>query len=98
MIIRKPRTLWLTALLLHFQMASAFAQYTPTTAPTASPPPAAPATAASAASTAAPNPPPLSDAELEQLVAPVALYPDSLLSQIFMASTYPLEIVRADRF
>jgi hypothetical protein len=31
--------------------------------------------------------------ELEQIVAPIALYPDSLLAQIFMASTYPLEIV-----
>jgi hypothetical protein len=31
-------------------------------------------------------------------VAPIALYPDPLLAQIFMASTYPLEIVQADRF
>lgn len=37
-------------------------------------------------------------AHLEQLVAPIALYPDSLLTQILMASTYPLEIVEADRF
>lgn len=36
--------------------------------------------------------------ELEQLVAPIALYPDSLLSQILMASTYPLEVVEADRW
>jgi len=36
--------------------------------------------------------------ELEQILAPVALYPDDLLAQIFMASTYPLEIVEADRF
>ena len=36
--------------------------------------------------------------ELEQIVAPIALYPDSLLAQIFMASTYPLEIVQADRW
>src|SRR4051794_29715019 len=36
--------------------------------------------------------------QLEQIVAPVALYPDSLLAQIFMASTYPLEIVQADRW
>src|SRR5690606_2626915 len=33
--------------------------------------------------------------ELEQLVAPIALYPDPLLSQVLMASTYPLEIVEA---
>lgn len=36
--------------------------------------------------------------ELAQLVAPIALYPDELVSQILMASTYPLEIVQADRW
>src|SRR5262249_5323695 len=36
--------------------------------------------------------------QLEQLVAPIALYPDSLIAQILMASTYPLEIVQADRW
>ncbi len=37
----------------------------------------------------------LSQEQLEQLLAPVALYPDSLLTQILMASTYPLEVVKA---
>jgi Protein of unknown function (DUF3300) len=36
--------------------------------------------------------------EIEQLVAPVALYPDSLLAQVLMASTYPLEVVEAARW
>jgi hypothetical protein len=36
--------------------------------------------------------------ELDQLLAPIALYPDSLLAQIFMASTYPIEIVQADKW
>ncbi len=36
--------------------------------------------------------------QLEQMVAPVALYPDSLLMQILMASTYPLEVVEAERW
>jgi uncharacterized membrane protein YgcG len=36
--------------------------------------------------------------ELDQMVAPIALYPDSLLTQILMASTYPLEVVQADRW
>ncbi|BBP97137.1 hypothetical protein BSFA1_22660 [Burkholderia sp. SFA1] len=36
--------------------------------------------------------------ELEALVAPIALYPDSLLSQVLMASTYPLEVVHAARW
>lgn len=39
-----------------------------------------------------------SQQELEQLVAPIALYPDDLLGQVLMASTYPLEIVRAARW
>jgi hypothetical protein len=34
-----------------------------------------------------------SQEELDQLLAPVALYPDALLAQVLMASTYPLEIV-----
>ena len=36
--------------------------------------------------------------EIEALVAPIALYPDSVLSQVLMASTYPLEIVHAARW
>jgi hypothetical protein len=40
----------------------------------------------------------LSQAQLEQLVAPIALYPDPLLSQVMMASTYPLEVVEAARW
>ena len=36
--------------------------------------------------------------ELDQIVAPIALYPDSLVAQILMASTYPLEVVQAERF
>jgi hypothetical protein len=36
--------------------------------------------------------------ELAQLLAPVALYPDSLLAQVLMSSTYPLEVVQAARW
>jgi hypothetical protein len=36
--------------------------------------------------------------ELEQLVAPIALYPDSLVAQILMASTYPFEVVQAGKW
>jgi hypothetical protein len=36
--------------------------------------------------------------ELQQLVAPIALYPDALVSQIFAGATYPTEIVEADRW
>ena len=40
----------------------------------------------------------LSAQELQQLVAPIALYPDALVAQILAASTYPTEIVEADRW
>src|SRR5262249_10294265 len=36
--------------------------------------------------------------ELDALLAPVALYPDALLASVMMASTYPLEVVQADRW
>lgn len=40
----------------------------------------------------------LSQAELEQALAPIALYPDVLLSHILVASTYPLELIQAARW
>lgn len=40
----------------------------------------------------------LSADDLDTLMAPVALYPDTLLAQVFMASTYPLDVVKAGRF
>ncbi len=40
----------------------------------------------------------MSAGQLDALVAPIALYPDALLSEILMASTYPLEVVEADRW
>lgn len=49
------------------------------------PPPAAPA-------------PAMSPQQLENLVAPIALYPDPLLGQILAASTYPLELVEASQW
>lgn len=39
-----------------------------------------------------------SEAELAQMLAPIALYPDSLLTHILIASTYPLEIIQAHRW
>ncbi|HET7715611.1 MAG TPA: DUF3300 domain-containing protein [Bauldia sp.] len=59
-------------------------------------------TAAPPAATESPTPgtsaPTLGAAQLAQLVAPIALYPDQLLSDVLMASTYPIEIVEADRW
>ena len=36
--------------------------------------------------------------DMDELLAPIALYPDALLAQVFMASTYPLEVVEAARW
>jgi hypothetical protein len=65
----------------------------PVSAPAAAPAPAAanPAPPPSA-------PPQLGAAELEKLLAPIALYPDPLIATILPASVYPLEIVQAARF
>ena len=56
-----------------------------------------PPEAAPAAPTASANKT-FSQQELDELLAPIALYPDSLLAQVLMASTYPLEIVEAERW
>jgi len=47
---------------------------------------------------AAPEPEHIAPPLLDQMLAPIALYPDALLSQILMASTYPLEVVEAHRW
>jgi hypothetical protein len=66
------------------------------TAQAADPNPAAPALPANPTpSPTAPAAQKLSEAQLDQLVAPIALYPDPILSQMLMASTYPLEVVEA---
>src|SRR5262249_30029204 len=57
-----------------------------------------PAPAPAAAPAADNRTPPFKKEELEQILAPIALYPDALLAQIFMASTYPLEVVEAARW
>ena len=47
---------------------------------------------------AAPTQAAYSQAQLEQMLAPIALYPDQLVAQILMAATYPLEVVQAERW
>ncbi|SDI34171.1 DUF3300 domain-containing protein [Paraburkholderia phenazinium] len=59
-------------------------------------PPQAPAQALEAAP--APSTAALAPAALDQMLAPIALYPDPLIAQILMAATYPLEIVEAHRW
>src|SRR3954447_14429088 len=55
----------------------------------ASAPPAQPAALAN---------PRLDQPQLEQMLAPIALYPDTLLALVLMAATYPLEVVQAERW
>ncbi len=45
-----------------------------------------------------PQPSHLTPEQLQQLVAPIALYPDALVAQILAASAYPTQIVEANRF
>ena len=61
--------------------------------------PAPTATQASAAPRAKPaDGKTFSQQDIDELLAPIALYPDALLAQVFMASTYPLEVVEAARW
>src|SRR6516225_8952090 len=82
--------------------AASPAQPPPVAAP-AQPAPA-PAPQAQPAPGAAPQAQPatagklLKPEELAALVAPIALYPDNLLSLVLMASTYPVDVVQADRW
>jgi hypothetical protein len=68
---------------LVFALSPAMAQQPPPTAGSAS---------------ASPSAKTFSQQDLDRLLAPIALYPDPLLAQILMASTYPLEIVEAARW
>ena len=61
-------------------------------------PSSAPAQPPSGSPLPASDQPALKPAELDGLVAPIALYPDPLLANVLMASTYPLEVVQAERW
>src|SRR5438445_3916253 len=45
-----------------------------------------------------PDTPVWSPQQLDNLIAPIALYPDPLLTQVLVASTYPLEVVEAQQW
>ncbi len=77
---------------------SALAEDTPPAPPAAqgaAPAPQAPAETAAPAEQPAPA---FTSAELEKLLAPIALYPDALLAQILPASAYPVQIIQAQRW
>jgi hypothetical protein len=77
----------LCAVILPWAAASAQTPFPPSSAPPSLPPAQEPASA-----------PLLSPEQLDNLVAPIALYPDPLLGQVLAASTYPLEIVEAQQW
>jgi len=72
-----------------FLLVLASALIAPLLAAAQSPPPDA---------AAAPPAAPLPQDKLDALLAPIAHYPDQLLGQVLMASTYPLEVVEAARW
>jgi uncharacterized membrane protein YgcG len=71
------------------------AQQAPPAQPAPATPPAATTPAAGGTTPAAKT---FTQKDLDELLAPIALYPDALLAQILMASTYPLEVVEAARW
>ena len=95
------RMLVIGAVLMTFAMVCAPHTFAQAPTPTGSEEVAAEAAAAEVvaeAEEAEPTAPAFSQEQLDQMLAPIALYPDSLLIQLMMASTYPLELVEADRW
>src|SRR5258708_5811816 len=76
--------------------AAASSQAQPSVA--AIPESAAPAPAPAAAVEPGPPPGAATAQELQELVSPIALYPDVLVAQILAGSTYPTQVVEADRW
>src|SRR4051794_18354253 len=74
--------------------SSGFAQGQSTTLPSTTLPSTTPASTTTIPVQSAPETP----EQLQQLVAPIALYPDALVAQILAASTYPAQVVEADRW
>src|SRR5215472_8572702 len=79
-------------------MAQTMAQDQPPSGAQLPPPGAQPPPPGAAQQQPQPAAPQLGRAELENLVAPIALYPDDLVAQILTASTYPIEVVEAERW
>src|SRR4030095_8678363 len=90
----RRRVALLCVALLSFGNLGVFASH-----PKATPTPETKATSpqdptTAAAAQEAPDAPAITSEQMDSLVAPIALYPDPLLSQILVASTYPLERVQ----
>ena len=88
---RLARAVWMGLVASAVLGAGPLARGQATAPPASTAPSAAPATSSKPVT-------PFKPEEIEALVAPIALYPDSVLSQVLMASTYPLEVVHAARW
>jgi hypothetical protein len=90
-LVRQSLAVLLSALMIMVPMGQeVFAQDAP--------PPANQQSAPPDGSQGAPQAAPLSVEQLDQLVAPIALYPDALVAQVLAAATYPTQVVDADRW
>ena len=101
-VIRRGLAVVLSALMIMVPMGqgTAFAQsdVAPSDVQQPAPPDAGAAAPAADSSQPAPQAQPLTADQLDQLVAPIALYPDALVAQILAAATYPTQVVEADRW
>jgi hypothetical protein len=91
-LTRQGLAVVLSALMILVPMgqSNAFAQDAPPPPDQSAPPPAD--------SGQPPSAQPLTPDQLNQLVAPIALYPDNLVAQVLAASTYPTQVVEANRW
>jgi hypothetical protein len=100
---RRELAAWSAAAAVWGSLRASWAQTTgpsttPGTSQGASPGAAAGTPAATQAGAAQDGAKPFTAAQLDQMLAPIALYPDALLAQALMAATYPLEVVEAARW
>jgi len=96
-MFRRSKVLLVFALLVVAPAAAAQTADTPA-APPAPSQPAPPEAVQPQPAQPEPGQPLLKPEQLDALAAPIALYPDELLANVLAASTYPLEIVQADRW
>ena len=100
-LIRQGLAVVLSALMIMIPVGqgAAFAQSAPSSSDAQPAPPIADNGQPTAdANQTAPQLQPLTVDQLNQLVAPIALYPDALVAQVLAAATYPTQVVEADRW
>ena len=99
-LIRRGLAVVLSALMIVIPVGqgAAFAQSAPSSSDAQPAPAIDNAQPTADANQTAPQLQPLTADQLNQLVAPIALYPDALVAQVLAAATYPTQVVEADRW